>query len=97
MIRVLMSGAGKMGRTLLDAFDADPNVEPVAALDGLAKSDAFALSSGRTLPLYEDARKAIDASKPDVVVDFTNAAWTPLLVDVALDRNVRLVIGTTGL
>ena len=30
-------------------------------------------------------------------MDFTNAAWTPKLADFALDRGVRLVIGTTGL
>jgi 4-hydroxy-tetrahydrodipicolinate reductase len=32
-----------------------------------------------------------------VVVDFTNAEWTPQLVDAALANGVRLVIGTTGL
>jgi 4-hydroxy-tetrahydrodipicolinate reductase len=97
MIRVLMSGAGKMGRTLLDALEAADGIEPVAVVDGLARAETFALASGTTLPLHRDAAAAIDAAKPDVVVDFTNAAWTPALADAALDRGVRLVIGTTGL
>jgi 4-hydroxy-tetrahydrodipicolinate reductase len=92
-----MSGAGKMGRTLLDAFDADPSTEPVAAVDKFAQADTLTLSSNAAIPLYTDAATAIDTSKPDVIVDFTNAAWTPVLVDAALERGVKLVIGTTGL
>ena len=34
---------------------------------------------------------------PDVVVDFTNAEWTPPLARACLKNNVRLVTGTTGL
>jgi 4-hydroxy-tetrahydrodipicolinate reductase len=97
MIRVLMSGAGKMGRTLLDAFDAAEDVEPVAAADGLAPFDEMTLSSGAKLVVHHDARTAIDVLKPDVVVDFSNAAWTPAITDAALDHGVRLVLGTTGL
>jgi 4-hydroxy-tetrahydrodipicolinate reductase len=36
-------------------------------------------------------------TKPDAIIDFSNAAWTPLVADAALERGVRLVIGTTGL
>ncbi len=97
MIRVLMSGAGKMGHILLDGMDAADGIEPVAAVDAFAKGDHLTLSSGRNIPLYSDAATAIDASTPDVIVDFTNAAWTPTIVDAALDKGVRLVVGTTGL
>ena len=92
-----MSGGGKMGRTLVEAFDADSSVEAVGVVDKLARATTFGLASGTTLPLFADAAAAIEATKPDVIVDFTNAAWTPVLVEAALARNVRLVIGTTGL
>ncbi|MBI5289334.1 MAG: 4-hydroxy-tetrahydrodipicolinate reductase [Chloroflexi bacterium] len=82
---------------MVDALETAEGVEPVAVVDGLARADTFALSSGGTLPVYADAGTAIDASKPDVIIDFTNAAWTPVLADAALDRGVRMVIGTTGL
>ena len=97
MIRVLVSGSGKMGRAILDALDAADGIEPVGVVDKLASADAIALASGRELPLANDAGAALDATKPDVVIDFTNAAWTPVLTEAALARGVRPVIGTTGL
>ncbi len=92
-----MSGSGKMGRTLVEAFAADPSLEPVGVVDKLATVTEFGLASGTTLPLFADTTAAIDTTNPDVIVDFTNAAWTPVLAEAALARNVRLVIGTTGL
>lgn len=97
MIRVLMSGAGKMGRILLDGMDAADGIDPVAAVDAYASSEQLTLGSGRTIPLYKDAARALEASGADVVVDFTKAAWTPTLVDAALARGTRMVLGTTGL
>lgn len=97
MIRVLVSGSGKMGRTIIDALDATDGIEPVGVVDKLASGTTVALASGGRLPLMNDAGAAISATKPDVVVDFTNAAWTPVLTEAALTRGVRPVIGTTGL
>ena len=96
-IRVLVSGAGKMGHVILDAIDADPSVTPVGVVDNLAKPALLSLPSGATIPLLADAAAACDETRPDVVIDFTNAAWTPVLADAAIARNVRMVIGTTGL
>lgn len=92
-----MSGAGKMGRTLLEAMAAEPDIDVVGAVDKMAHGDSLTLSSGRILPLYHDALPSIDASQPDVIVDFSNAAWTPAIADAALERKVRLIVGTTGL
>src|SRR3989304_7793147 len=35
--------------------------------------------------------------RPDVVVDFTNAEYTPMVAREALEAGARLVIGTSGL
>ena len=96
-IRVLVSGAGKMGRVILEAIDADASVTPAGVVDALAEPTLISLPSGVVVRLMADAAAAFDEMKPDVAVDFTNAAWTPVLADLALDRGVRLVIGTTGL
>ena len=96
-IRVLVSGAGKMGRVILDAVDADPSVTPVGVVDKLADATLLSLPSGGAIPLLSDAAAAFEEVKPDVVIDFTNAAWTPVLADAALAHGVRMVIGTTGL
>ncbi len=92
VMRVVVSGSGKMGRQVIDAVRSAPDLEPVAVVDGLAED-----SSVDGLPLYQDADKCLEENRADVVVDFTNASWTPTLAKAALGRGTRLVIGTTGL
>jgi 4-hydroxy-tetrahydrodipicolinate reductase len=91
-IRVAISGSGKMGRQVASAVTAEPGMAPVAFIDALA-------STGKIdhLPVFTDPEVCFDEKTPDVVIDFTNAAWTPGLAEAALSRKVRLVIGTTGL
>lgn len=97
MIRVLVSGGGKMGRTIVDALAADATTQPVGVVDALATATSFATSAGNALPMFTDAARACIDTKSDVVIDFSNAKWTPVLTAAALEHNVRLVIGTTGL
>lgn len=81
-----------MGRQVAAAVLAEPGMDPVGYVDGLAEPGAL-----DGLPLFRDPAAAIDALKPDAVIDFTNAAWTPQLAPACLGRGVRMVIGTTGL
>lgn len=90
-IRVLVSGSGRMGRQVAAAVLAEPGMNAVGYVDGLAEAGAL-----EGLPLFNDAAAALDELKPDVVIDFTNASWTPGLAEAALSRGVRMVIGTTG-
>jgi 4-hydroxy-tetrahydrodipicolinate reductase len=66
-------------------------------VDALAEGSSFVMASGESVPLFSDAATACGASKADVVIDFTNAAWTPVLTSAAVPRGVRPVIGTSGL
>ena len=81
-----------MGRQVAAAVAAAPDLEPVAFADALATVDEY-----DGLPLYRDVVLCLDETKPDVIVDFTNAAWTPVLAEAAVPRGIRLVIGTSGL
>jgi 4-hydroxy-tetrahydrodipicolinate reductase len=81
-----------MGREVAAAVLAAPGMTPVGYVDGLAEPGAL-----EGLPLLRDTAQACEQLQPDVIIDFTNAAWTPTLAEAALARNVRLVIGTTGL
>jgi 4-hydroxy-tetrahydrodipicolinate reductase len=97
-IRVLVSGSGRMGREVLAALQDAKDLDPVGAVDALATSDSIALPDGSgSLPLSTDAAAIIAATEPNVIVDFTNADWTPTLAEAALPAGVRLVIGTSGL
>lgn len=94
---IVVSGSGKMGRAILDALEAEPSVEAVGCVDKLEAAGTIALGSGRAVPLFDDPDRAFAETKPDVVIDFTNAAWTPVLAEAALRARVRPVIGTSGL
>jgi 4-hydroxy-tetrahydrodipicolinate reductase len=86
-----------MGREVLAGLARAPDFEPLGAVDGLATEGEVSVPDAGTWPLGKDPGHVLDATKPDVVIDFTNAAWTPVVARAALDRGVRLVIGTTGL
>ncbi|WP_343393907.1 4-hydroxy-tetrahydrodipicolinate reductase [Candidatus Amarobacter glycogenicus] len=90
--RVLVSGSGRMGREVAAAVLAEPGMSPIGYVDGLAEPGVL-----EGIPLFKDAAAACDQLKPDVVIDFTNAAWTPALAEACIPRGVRMVIGTTGL
>lgn len=98
-ITVMISGSGKMGREVLRAVAVEPDMEPVAVVDLLATEDHLPLPGGGTgsVPCGTSAAAMIARTHPDVIVDFTNADWTPKLAREALEAGVRLVIGTTGL
>lgn len=97
-IRVVVSGTGNMGREVLAAVVGEPDMELVGVLEKFSSEDELVLPDGsNTVPMSADAPSFLERTKPDVVIDFTNAEWTPLVAEAALDRGVRLVIGTTGL
>jgi 4-hydroxy-tetrahydrodipicolinate reductase len=96
-IRVVISGTGNMGRAVLAALEQDGDFEPVGMIEKLSSDASYVSASGLRLPQNADPGALFDAAKPDVVIDFTNADWTPILAPAALERGVRLVIGTTGL
>jgi 4-hydroxy-tetrahydrodipicolinate reductase len=91
-LRVLVSGSGKMGRQVGAAVTAEPGMTPVAYVDAFATATAI-----DGVPVYRDAATAVRESAPAVIIDFTNAAWTPVLAREAIPAGVRMVIGTTGL
>ncbi len=81
-----------MGREVAAAVLAADGMTPVAYVDGLAEPGAL-----EGLPIFNDAVECFEKTPADVVIDFTNAAWTPTLAEAALARGVRMVVGTTAL
>jgi 4-hydroxy-tetrahydrodipicolinate reductase len=81
-----------MGRESARAVRSSADMELTGFLDGLATASEL-----EGLAVYRSAADGLAAMNPDVVIDFTNAAWTPVLAEAALEKGVRLVIGTTGL
>ncbi len=94
-IRVVMSGAGNMGRQIMTAVESADDLELIGALDGLSQDSSVEIA-GRQVPLSNSLSSLAEWS-PDVVVDFSNAEWTVKLIPAAVDAGVRPVIGTSGL
>ncbi len=87
-----------MGREVLAAVCREPDLEPAGVVDLFAREEQIALPDPSvSVPFGADAAAMIDSTQPDVIVDFTNAEWTPKLARDALEAGVRMVIGTSGL
>ncbi|MCA9844743.1 MAG: 4-hydroxy-tetrahydrodipicolinate reductase [Dehalococcoidia bacterium] len=91
-IEVAVSGSGKMGREVAAAVAGAPDMEFRGFIDALAPYDEV-----DDAPVYRSPGECFEAQSCDVVVDFTNATFTPKLVEAALAAGVRPVIGTSGL
>jgi 4-hydroxy-tetrahydrodipicolinate reductase len=95
-ITVVVSGSGYMGREVLNAVFTAPDMSPVGVVEKFATSDRATLPDGNSLPMSNDPA-LISSLRPDAVIDFTNAEWTPGVARASLSAGARLVIGTTGL
>ncbi len=96
-IKVVVSGSGFMGREVLAAVFREPDLEPVGVIEKFANADVAALPDGSSVPMSNDPEALVAQTQPRVIVDFSNAAWTPLVAQAALAHGASMVIGTTGL
>src|SRR5262245_59439118 len=90
-----------MGRAIVRVLLETRDVKLASAIERHGHSDlgrdaGELAGAGRIgLPVYHDARAAFDAA--DVWIDFTAPEATAHAAEVAAERRVALVIGTTGL
>jgi len=87
MIKVAVCGAcGKMGQEVVKAVIEDDKLELVAKIDICGGQEVF-----------ETIEKALDSTKIDVLVDFTQPNSIFENAKFCLNNSIRPVIGTTGL
>ncbi len=96
-ISVVVSGTGFMGREVLAAISREEDLEPVGVVEKFSTEGFVSLSTGAAIPLSNDPAEFIARLKPRVIIDFTNAQWTPDVAKAALENGASMVIGTTGL
>ncbi|MBM4436046.1 MAG: 4-hydroxy-tetrahydrodipicolinate reductase [Actinobacteria bacterium] len=90
MIPVVVFGAaGRMGRTVVEAVNAQTDMRVVAGVDPV--------TAAVVSPWFSDAAAAVQATAPQVAVDFSRADAAAQNALVALDAGVSPVIGTTGM
>lgn len=91
MIRVVVSGTGQMGALVRATIEAQDDMEVTGLIEPLGSK-----GSSHLYPVGDDPAALFAIAHPDVVIDFTNAAFTARLIDAALEAGVRPVIGTSG-
>ena len=89
MVRIIMHGCnGKMGQVITGLVADDPNAQIVAGID-------IADSRDNGYPVFTDIKKCDVAA--DVIVDFAAAAAVDALLDYSVEKQIPVVLCTTGL
>lgn len=104
MIKVCLSGLGKTGKEIARVLLEEKDLQLVAVICG-PDSDKIGKDVGEILVCRdigimvesaENLQKVIFRTKPDVVIDFSNAAAAVRNAKVFAKMRVNMVIGTTG-
>ena len=89
MINVVMHGCnGRMGQVISGIISADESLEMLAGVD---KFD----DGHNPYPVYKDVKEIPDGA--DVIIDFSNADAVDGLLDYCAEKNIPVVLCTTGL
>lgn len=89
MVRVIMHGCnGKMGRVITKIIEDDPEAEIVAGIDKYTGIQ-------NTYPVFDSIEKC--DVQADVIIDFSNAAAVDGLLDYCVEKQIPVVLCTTGL
>ena len=89
MVRIIMHGCnGKMGQVITGLVADDPNAQIVAGID-------IADNRDNGYPVFTDIKKCDVAA--DVIVDFAAAAAVDELLDYSVEKQIPVVLCTTGL
>jgi len=105
MIRVAVCGAcGRMGKLIVRIISKQKDMRLVAAIDAPSTpeigKDAGELAGvgklGVNIVGADKLASVMKKSRPDVLVDFTNAAAAVQNVKTAAEAGVAVVVGTTG-
>lgn len=87
-IKVAVCGScGKMGQEVIKAVIGDPSLELVAKIDIICMGEG----------VFESIEKAIEETKIDVLVDFTQPVSIFENAKTCINNGIRPVVGTTGL
>lgn len=89
MVRIIMHGCnGKMGQVITGLVADDPNAQIVAGID-------IADNRDNGYPVFTDIKKCDVAA--DVIIDFAAAAAVDALLDYSVEKQIPVVLCTTGL
>ena len=89
MVKIIMHGCnGKMGQVVTKIVKEDASAQIVAGIDKY-------MGIANEYPVFENLEKC--DVEGDVIIDFSNASSTDLLLDYCAGKNIPVVLCTTGL
>ena len=89
MVRIIMHGCnGHMGQVISGLVAQDPNAEIVAGID-------IADQGKNTYPVYTNMKEC--QVEADAIIDFSSAKAVDALLDYSVERQIPVVVCTTGL
>jgi 4-hydroxy-tetrahydrodipicolinate reductase len=98
VIRIVLSGFnGRMGSLIARAIAAQDDMELVGGADPCAVTDSVEVDGIAVAPAFTDLARALEATRPDVLVDFTTPSAVEGNLRSALALGIDCVVGTTGL
>ncbi|MBS1708927.1 MAG: 4-hydroxy-tetrahydrodipicolinate reductase [Armatimonadetes bacterium] len=100
-LRVLVIGAaGKMGQETMRAVSVAHDMELVGAVDKGERIESARSIAGpdvADIPVDNKLGSVLNATKPDVAIDFTHMLAAPEHAMSCLKRGVPVIIGTSGI
>ncbi len=97
-IRVVINGAtGRMGRETVAAVSGEADLSLVGTTCRRERGGTLTLPNGGEVPLSTNLEEILEQTRPEVMVDFTNAVACMEAVPVAAAHSANLVLGVSGL
>ncbi|MCL2757460.1 MAG: 4-hydroxy-tetrahydrodipicolinate reductase [Coriobacteriia bacterium] len=98
MIKVLVNGyLGRMGSEVVRAVCSNVDMELAGGVEPSAVNKDVIFNGEAIAPAFTDLGVALDATCPDVVVDFTIPRAVEANIYTCIAAGVSIVVGTTGL
>lgn len=100
MKRVVVFGiSGKMGTTISKQLIREKDIELVGGFDkdNVGCDIGEVLGIGKTGYRVTNSYKEVKSLKPDLIVDFTSAKIVVKTINWAIDNDINIIVGTTGI
>ncbi|MCH9018127.1 MAG: 4-hydroxy-tetrahydrodipicolinate reductase, partial [Chloroflexi bacterium] len=96
-IKVVINGVtGKMGVETLAAVSVESDLELVGGACRRDRGPTLGTPFSTVIPLSTDLDSLLEQTRPDVLVDFTNAAVAMEAAAKAAARKINIVMGASG-
>ena len=96
LINVVLQGAlGRMGCEILATLCQEANLNPLAAIDKMAKGESLDLPNGSSIPISTEIDDVPGTT--DVLVDVTKSEGAQKAISKLAPKGVNIVVGSSGI